>query len=136
MDPILCFQMVTQLSQYHLLKSYFYLSALRCYHHYILNFHKDLGLYTRLSLLFHWPASVCSVTQSCLTPWTSVHGILRQEYWSGVPFPPLGGLPERGLVPHLWCLLHWQLDLHCATWEAPLTGLSVYLCIHSMLIYS
>ena len=42
------------------------------------------------------------VTESCLTlvtPWTVAHqaslsiGIFRQEYWSGVPFPPPGDLP-------------------------------------------
>ena len=40
------------------------------------------------------------------TPWTvapspgsSVHGILQQEYWSGLPFPPLGDLPDPGIEP-------------------------------------
>ena len=41
---------------------------------------------------------VCSVAQSCLTlcvtPWTVTHEaplameFFRQEYWSGLPFPP------------------------------------------------
>ena len=30
-----------------------------------------------------------------------------QEYWSGVPFPPLGDLPDAGIKPAS-CLLHWQ----------------------------
>ena len=43
--------------------------------------------------------------QSCLTlcdpmygspPGSSVHGILQQEHWSGLPFPPPGGLPDPG----------------------------------------
>ena len=48
--------------------------------------------------------SICvySVTQSCLnaTPWTVAHqaplsmGFSRQEYWSGLPFPPQGELPN------------------------------------------
>ena len=32
----------------------------------------------------------------------------RQEYWSGLPSPPPGILPNQGLNPHLLCLLHWQ----------------------------
>ena len=38
-------------------------------------------------------------------PWTVAHqaplsmGILRQEYWSGLPFPPPGDLPDPGVKP-------------------------------------
>ena len=32
----------------------------------------------------------------------------RQEYWSGLPLPPLGDLPDSGIKSHLLCLLHWQ----------------------------
>ena len=28
---------------------------------------------------------------------SSVHGISRQEYWSGLPFPPPGDLPDPGM---------------------------------------
>ena len=28
-------------------------------------------------------------------------GFFRQEYWSGLPFPPPGGLPEPGIKPTL-----------------------------------
>ena len=56
---------------------------------------------------------VCLVTQSCLTlcgpmdcspPGSSVHGIFRQESWSGLPFPPPGDLPnpEIGPVSPVW----------------------------------
>ena len=35
-------------------------------------------------------------------------GFCRQEYWSGLPFPPPGDLPNPGLnLPLLW-FLHWQ----------------------------
>ena len=40
-----------------------------------------------------------------LTPWTASHqaplsmGFSRQEYWSGVPFPPPGDLPNLGMEP-------------------------------------
>ena len=39
------------------------------------------------------------------TPWTVVHqaalslGFSRQEYWSGLPCPPPGGLPDPGIKP-------------------------------------
>ena len=33
-------------------------------------------------------------------------GFSWQEYWSGLPFPPQGDLPD----PHLLCLLHWPAD--------------------------
>ena len=45
----------------------------------------------------------CLVAQACLTlqpHGSSVHGILsRQEYWSGLPFPPPGDLPDPGIEP-------------------------------------
>ena len=39
------------------------------------------------------------------TPWTVAYqappsmGFSRQEYWSGLPFPSLGGLPYPGIEP-------------------------------------
>ena len=44
----------------------------------------------------------------CSPPGSSVHGILHEEYWSGLPGPPPSDLPHPGsnLCP-LW-LLHWQ----------------------------
>ena len=39
------------------------------------------------------------------TPWTGAHqtplsmGFSRQEYWSGLPFPPPGDLPNLGIKP-------------------------------------
>ena len=35
-------------------------------------------------------------------------GFSRQEYWSGLPFPPQGIFPAQGSNPHLLCLLRWQ----------------------------
>ena len=43
-------------------------------------------------------------------PGSSVCGIFRQEYWSGLPFPPPGDLPTQGSNPHLLCLLNWLAD--------------------------
>ena len=50
----------------------------------------------------------CLVTQSCPTlaiPWTRVlqappsMRFPRQEYWTGLPFPPPGDLPSPGIEP-------------------------------------
>ena len=36
----------------------------------------------------------------CSLPSSSVHGIFsKQEYWSGLPFPSPGGLPNPGIEP-------------------------------------
>ena len=51
---------------------------------------------------------VVLVVQSCMTlcdpmdfspPGSSVHGISRQEYWSGLPFPSPVDLPNPGIKP-------------------------------------
>ena len=45
------------------------------------------------------------VTQLCLIPWTAAHqaplsmGFSGQEYWSGLPFPSPGDLPDPGIEP-------------------------------------
>ena len=60
-----------------------------------------------------------SVAQSCptlATPWTVAHqaplsmGFSRQVYWSGLPCPPPGNLPDPGTEPTLFCVLIWQVD--------------------------
>ena len=49
---------------------------------------------------------VCSVPQSCPTlcntmdcslPGSSVLGLFQQKYWSGLPFPTSGDLPDIGM---------------------------------------
>jgi len=63
------------------------------------------------------------------TPWTVAHqaplsmGFSRQEYWSGLPFPSPGGLPDQGIEPrsprivgrrfNLWATreAQWMQDL-------------------------
>ena len=56
--------------------------------------------------LLSFAISVCSIAQSCLTlhdPWTVARqgrlslGFSRQEYWSGLPFPPPGDLFDPGI---------------------------------------
>ena len=35
----------------------------------------------------------------CSRPGSSVHGFLKQEYWSGLPFPSPGEPPDLGTEP-------------------------------------
>jgi len=45
------------------------------------------------------------MSDSFATPWTVAHqahlftGFSRQEYWSGLPFPPPGNLADPGVEP-------------------------------------
>ena len=53
----------------------------------------------------HVRVSECmlSLVQLFVTPWTVAHqallsmGFSRQEYWSGLPLPPLADLPDPGM---------------------------------------
>ena len=48
---------------------------------------------------------IASRVRLFVTPWTVAHqdslsmGFSRQEYWSGLPFPYPGGLPDPGIEP-------------------------------------
>ena len=59
-----------------------------------------------------YSACALSCVRLFVTPWTVAHQTLlflefsRQEYWSGLPFPPPADLPDPG-NPHL---LPWQVD--------------------------
>ena len=58
-------------------------------------------------------------TVACQAPLSL--GFPRQEYWSGLLFPPPEHLPNQGLNPSLLCLLHCRQILYpWATREAPL----------------
>ena len=57
-----------------------------------------------------------SCVQLFATPWNAAHqaplfmGFSRQNYWSGLPCPPPGDLPNPGIEPQdLFCLLLWQV---------------------------
>ena len=63
--------------------------------------------------------SVCvlrrfSCVQLFVTRWTVARpaplsmGSSRQEYWSGLPYPPQGIFPTQRSNCHLLSLLHWQ----------------------------
>ena len=59
----------------------------------------------KLSYPFLWEESESEVTQSCPTLCSPLYqasppmGFSRQEYWSGVPFPSPGDLPNPGIEP-------------------------------------
>ena len=38
-------------------------------------------------------------SMECSPPGSSVHGILQEEYWSGLSFPSQGDLPHPGIEP-------------------------------------
>ena len=52
-----------------------------------------------------------SCVQLFVNPWTIAPQtplfmeFFKQEHWKGLPFPPLGDLPDQGSS---LCLLHWQ----------------------------
>ena len=58
-----------------------------------------------------------SHVQLFVTPWTAAHQaplsmeLYRQKYWSGLPFPTPGDLPDPGIEPpSLMSFLHWEVD--------------------------
>ena len=62
-------------------------------------------------------------------PWT-VLGFPRQEYWSGLPFPPTGDLSDPAIETGSPILQ--EDSLPWATWEAHKTQIAdtKYLCLH------
>ena len=59
----------------------------------------DLGFIVVIESLSHVQLLVTPRTVACQDPLSM--GFLRQEYWSGLPFPPPGDLPDPGIE----CLL-------------------------------
>ena len=66
------------------------------------------GIFTKVHELLAfcaWYAHLLSHVRLFATPWTvACHALLsmgfsRQEYWSGLPFPPPGDLPNSGTEP-------------------------------------
>ena len=64
------------------------------------------------SISVNWPCMLnhFSCVQLSVTLWTVAHQapLSKQEYWSGLSFPPPGILPTQGSNLCLLCLLHWQ----------------------------
>ena len=74
------------------------------------------------------------MSDSFATPWTVAcqaplsMEFPRQEYWSGLPFPPPGHLPrlrDWTRVFYVSCIGKWIL-YHWAIWEAPFSIYSYY----------
>ena len=70
-----------------------------------------------LIVLMVWSFCVCMRAQSfqsrqtlcnlmdCSLPGSSVHGFARQEYWSRLPYPPPGDLPNPGIdISYVSCI--------------------------------
>ena len=60
-------------------------------------------------------------TMDSSPPGSSVHGILQAEYWSGLPCPLPGDLPNPGIEPTslMSLALTCRFFITSATWEAP-----------------
>ena len=54
--------------------------------------------YILRATLLHSRLTLCDPLD-CSLPGSSVHGILQQEYWSGLPCPSPGDLPDPGIEP-------------------------------------
>ena len=59
----------------------------------------SLGQMSKLCPVCAQSCSPLCDPMDCSPPGSSVHGISRQEYWSGLPFPPPGDLPDSGIEP-------------------------------------
>ena len=81
--------------------------------------------------------------QTLVTPWTVARqaplsmGFSRQEYWSGLPCPPPGDLPDLGIEPaslDVLCIDRWILGTS-TTWGAQVVspGVKISKCFPLML---
>ena len=81
---------------------------------------KESNTYRKFSMAAEW-VKLLSCVRLFATPWTIAYqaphcmGFSRQEYWSGLPFPSWGNLPDLVIEPSLNHLSHqgsppaWQL---------------------------
>ena len=78
-----------------------------------------IQLYTWLCVC----AQLLSHVQLFVIPWTVVHqaplsmAFSRQEYWSGLPFPSPGDIPDIGIKPTTPALAGGFFTI-CTSWEA------------------
>ena len=71
---------------------------------------KEFALYSVSNALLCSDAYLCLTlcyTMDCSPPGSSVCG---QEYWSDLPLPPPGDLPDSGTEPVSLMSLHQQMD--------------------------
>ena len=93
------------------------------------NILKKLIVYLREETMsrVHAVCQVASVVSDSVTPWTVAlqaplsMGFSRQEYWSGLPFPLPGDLPDSGieLVSLMSPALAGGFFTTSATWDTP-----------------
>ena len=69
-----------------------------------------------IGMKIHVPVCVFSCVQLFATPWAVTHQVplsmrfSRQEYWSELPFPSPGDLPNPGTKPPFLASAAWQVD--------------------------
>ena len=71
-------------------------------------------------------------------PGASVRGTSRQEYWSGLPCPPPGDLPDPGIerVSLMSPALAGRFFTTSATWEAQArSNPQIFVCFNTMLFH-
>ena len=94
-------------------------------------------VYIYIYIYIHYIYVLCAHAQSLfMTLWTVANqaplstGFSKQEYWSGLPCPPPGDLPNPGTEPMSPAL---QVDsLLLSYWESPIYVLyihTVYICV-------
>ena len=82
------------------------------------------NLYATNTIVSEYIRLCVCVTQSCLTlcdPQAPLSvGCSGKEYWSGLPFPTAGDLPDPGFEPKSLpsSYIGRQILYHCTTWEA------------------
>ena len=88
--------------------------------------HTESNKKTIYRSMWKWKSSSLSRVQLFVTPWTVAHqapvslGFSRQEYWSGLPCPPLGDLPNPGIEPTFPVSPALQMDsLPLSLWGSP-----------------
>ena len=61
--------------------------------------HPSLYTYVRACSVMSDSPALETLPRDCTPPGSSVHGrFSRQEYWSGLPFPTTGNLPDPGIL--------------------------------------
>ena len=99
----------------------------------------------------HLPKMLCACVLTCfshvqlfMTPWTVAcqaplsMGFSKQEYWSGLPCPPPGDLPNPGTEPEslMSPALAGGFFTTNATWEAPISLLNRVSSCYLWYLYS
>ena len=88
--------------------------------HWLITLLSPCEIFLSISLDIYVCAKSLSRVWLLVIPWTVAcqaplfMGFSRQEYWSGLPCPPPGELPDLGIEPksHVSCTGKWVLDLN------------------------